>query len=303
MGYITPADVGVSDNRAAHVARGSAEPGTDYMTAYGTDLRAPGWGRVIGVDRSPDGPEGRRLTFLMDNGEVIDWIHLSQIMTNVNEPIAPGLKGLALSGGSGWGRDRYYDPHVHVTRRARIGLPYRQTLDFEDAIDRGGAPASAGPSASTPNATPILSEEDDMPINFRNPANGGITYTMVPGFSITAHINAFGSRLTNFVNTGVWPASESDQDRFNAGLRNLNSDHVSWMLGFYGFGRFNADTLPRTGTVYSDVIQSLMDSMGVAVAEAKATHGDTARIIDSITPGESGVKYDGQLWAHISQQG
>ncbi|MBQ9917347.1 MAG: hypothetical protein IJO71_09125 [Microbacterium sp.] len=160
------------------------------------------------------------------------------------------------------------------------------------------APASSGGSAPF---TPF--QEDDMPINFRNPANGGITYTMVPGFSITAHINAFGSRLTNYVNTGVWPATESDQDRFNAGLRNLNSDHVSWMLGFYGFGRFNANTLPRTGTVYSDVVQGLMDSMGVAVTEAKATHGDTARIIDSITPGQAGVKYDGQLWTHIAKSG
>lgn len=158
-------------------------------------------------------------------------------------------------------------------------------------------------ASTATQATINPSEEDpDMPVNFRNPANGGITYTMVPGFSITAHPNAFGSRLTNYINNGVWPASESNQDRYNAGLRDLNSDHVTWMLGFYGFGRFNATTLPTSGTVYSDVIQGLMDNLGVAVTEAKATHGDTARIIDSITPGKAGVKFDGQLWARIGKQ-
>lgn len=148
MTYCTPADVGISDNRQDHLNRGSAEPGTDYKTAYGTDLRAPGSGRVIGVDHSPNGPEGRRLTFLMDNGEVIDWIHLASISASPGQRIEWGQTGLARSGASGWGRDWYYGPHLHVTRRARVGLPYSQTLNFEDAL--GGAPAPA----ATPEPTP-----------------------------------------------------------------------------------------------------------------------------------------------------
>jgi peptidoglycan hydrolase-like protein with peptidoglycan-binding domain len=135
MGYITPADVRVSDNRAAHVARNSAEPGTDYMTAYGTDLRAPGSAVVIGADHSADGAEGRRLTFLMDNGEVIDWIHLSSIQVGLGTRVTGGQRGIALSGASGFGKDRHYGAPVHVTRRARRGLPFAQTLDFEAAID------------------------------------------------------------------------------------------------------------------------------------------------------------------------
>lgn len=162
MGYTTPADVGISDDRAAHLARDSAEPGTDYKTKYGTDLRAPGHGRVIGIDHSNDGPEGRRLTFLMDNGEVIDWIHLSKIMARFNDRIAPGQLGVALSGASGWGRDWYYGEHLHVTRRARIGLPYRTTLDFEAAIERA-RPAS---TASSPTPTNTITNPEEYPNMF-----------------------------------------------------------------------------------------------------------------------------------------
>lgn len=161
MSYCTPADVGISDDRAAHLARGSAEPGTDYKTAYGTDLRAPGGGRIIGVDHSPGGPEGRRLTFLMDNGEVIDWIHLSGISASPGQRVEWGQTGIARSGASGFGRDWYYGPHLHVTRRARVGLPYSQTLDFEDAL--GGAPAPAATPAPTPIATPNSEEETMKP--------------------------------------------------------------------------------------------------------------------------------------------
>ena len=176
MGYITPADVDISDDRAAHLARNSAEPGTDYKTAYGTDLRAPGAGRVIGIDPSPEGPEGRRVTFLMDNGEVIDWIHLSAITVSPNARVAAGQTGIARSGASGFGNDRYYGPHVHVTRRARLGLPYRQTLDFEDAIERA-RPAS-NPTPATPVSTTKQKEYPDMFYAIIKPQ--GSWYLIVP---------------------------------------------------------------------------------------------------------------------------
>lgn len=142
MGYITPADVVVSDTRAGHVKRGSKEPGTDYATAYGTDLRAPDDGVIIGVDPNPGGAEGRRITFLLNNGEVIDWLHLSKIMMKVGQKIGRGTKGIALSGASGFGKDWHYGPHVHVTRRARRGLPFSQTLDFQAVAEAAGGNSS-----------------------------------------------------------------------------------------------------------------------------------------------------------------
>lgn len=204
MGYLTPADVDVSDNRAAHVARGSKEPGTDYMTAYGTDLRAPGSGRVIGIDRSPDGPEGRRLTFLMDNGEVIDWIHLAQIMVGENTRISPGQKGLALSGGSGWGLDRYYEPHVHVTRRARLGLPYAQTLDFEDAIER---PRPTSTSTSNPVRNTNPKEYPDMFYAIIKPK--GSWYLIVPQGNAKPRAVILGA---NAIKGGDLPVIEFEWD-------------------------------------------------------------------------------------------
>lgn len=163
MTYCTPADVGVSDNWQDHLNRDSAEPGTDYKTAYGTDLRAPYGGTVIGVDHSPLGPEGRRLTFLLDNGEVIDWIHLAAIFVTLGGRVEWGMTGIALSGASGWGRDWWYGAHLHVTRRIRRGLTYRQTANFED-LAVAPRPASAPTPASIPEAEPasIPSEEDDM---------------------------------------------------------------------------------------------------------------------------------------------
>jgi hypothetical protein len=157
--YLTPADVAVSDNRQDHLDRDSAEPGTDYKTAYGTDLRAPFDGVVIGVDHDNGGAEGRRITFLLDNGEVIDWIHLSQILVSVGFRFRRGQRGLALSGASGFGRDWYYAPHVHVTRRTRRGLSYRQTVDFED-LTRDPTPAAN--TAQTPPIAQLLGSDHEM---------------------------------------------------------------------------------------------------------------------------------------------
>ncbi|QIG59054.1 endolysin [Microbacterium phage SadLad] len=148
MGYLAPANVPISDTRAGHIRRGSKEPGTDYATPYGTDLIAPGDGVILSVDPNPGGAEGRRISFLMDDtGEVIDWIHLSEIMMRAGQRIGRGTKGIAKSGASGFGKDWYYGPHVHVTRRARQGLPYSQTLDFQAAVEGGGGGGSAPASA------------------------------------------------------------------------------------------------------------------------------------------------------------
>lgn len=151
MGYVTPADVTVSDTRAGHIRRGSKEPGTDYATKYGTDLRAPEDGIIINVDPNNGGAEGRRISFEITSGEhkgeVIDWIHLSKIMMEVGQKIAKGTTGIALSGASGFGNDWHYGPHVHVTRRARRGLAYSDTLDFQAAVDGSSGGGSGSGSA------------------------------------------------------------------------------------------------------------------------------------------------------------
>jgi hypothetical protein len=135
MGYVTPADVGVSDNWQDHINRNSAEPGTDYMTEYGTDLRMPGDGVIARVDNNPGGAEGRRLQLYMDNGQVIDFIHGYWIHGSEGQRVSQGQTGIFISGASGWGEDYYYGAHVHVTLRADTGKPFKDTLDFEKYID------------------------------------------------------------------------------------------------------------------------------------------------------------------------
>lgn len=219
MNYITPADVGVSDNRATHVARGSAEPGTDYKTAYGTDLRAPGDGRVISVDRSPDGPEGRRLTFLMDNGEVIDWIHLDRIMADPNQRIGRAQTGLALSGGSGWGIDRYYASHVHVTRRARLGLPYTQTLDFEDAI------GDASPASTTQEEDDMFTQEDrDRMKNIETLLGSEQNATNDPGVGILHTAKAARDKATDAL------AAINNVEDITSDIRNYITDQTNGII-------------------------------------------------------------------------
>lgn len=135
MGYVTPADVGVSDNWQDHIDRGSAEPGTDYMTAFGTDLRMPGDGMIALADNNPAGAEGRRLQLYMDDGRVIDFIHGYWIHGNEGQRVSRGQTGIFISGASGWGEEYYYGAHVHVTLRANVGKPFKDTLNFELYLD------------------------------------------------------------------------------------------------------------------------------------------------------------------------
>lgn len=139
-GYITPADVGISDDRAAHVARKSLEPGTDFKTRYGTDLRMPADGTVVYVDNNPAGAEGRRLQINLDDGRVVDLIHLHRVNVRVGARVSRGQKGVCQSGASGYGKDNYYGPHVHVTLRARPGLPFSTTLDFMAFVGNADVP-------------------------------------------------------------------------------------------------------------------------------------------------------------------
>ncbi|MFD6699676.1 MULTISPECIES: peptidoglycan-binding protein [unclassified Microbacterium] len=137
MGYLTPADVPISENWFDHRARGSLEPGTDYGTAYGTPLRAPASGKVIGADWSTCGEAGRRLTMLLDDGRMVDWIHLSEIWVNVGDRFDRGAL-IAKSGASRRCLEWGVGPHVHVTLRADQWRPFADTLNFEDYVDGAG---------------------------------------------------------------------------------------------------------------------------------------------------------------------
>jgi murein DD-endopeptidase MepM/ murein hydrolase activator NlpD len=148
--YVTPADVSISSSWQDHKNRNppSKEPGTDFNTPYGTDIRMAESGVIVIVDNDNSGAEGRRLELIMDNGEVIDYLHCSKIMGVWNQRVTRGQTGIALSGASGNGSDHYYGPHVHVTRRTTPGLPYASSVDFMEAV---GSPAGGGDTPFNPN--------------------------------------------------------------------------------------------------------------------------------------------------------
>jgi murein DD-endopeptidase len=154
MGYVSPAGVVVTSTYWEHRNRNppSAEPGTDYATAYGSRFRMAGDGVVSVVDPSNGGGEGRRLSVDLDDGRRVSYIHLATLSAYVGQRVYRGEDAPATTGASGNGSDWWYGPHVHVTLHERPGLPYWDSIDFEAYID--------------PPEPPDDEEEDDM-------ANGG----------------------------------------------------------------------------------------------------------------------------------
>lgn len=119
-GYIWPADpavYGISDNFAAHVARGSAEPGVDVMTPVGAPLWAPGAGTIVDINTSPTTAMGRYVTLVTEAGDWFRFLHNSSIAVTVGQHVDQAQL-LAYTGGSGFGSDAYYGPHTHISFKA-----------------------------------------------------------------------------------------------------------------------------------------------------------------------------------------
>lgn len=241
MSYLAPAEVGISDNYAAHIARDSAEPGTDYKTAYGTDLRVPAKGKIIVADRSNEGAEGRRLSILLDDGRVVDWIHLASIQASVGDRVSRGQRGVAKSGASGFGKDRRYGPHVHVTLRARRGLPFEQTLNFENFLGT----QSAGARASGLSKSAVRGIQRAL-----NTLGHGLFVDGVLGAKTIAAIKAF-QRSQKLVVDGIWgPKTNAAYNRIvvsrraavRQGSRGALVKIVQRKLGLKQDGIFGRDT-------------------------------------------------------------
>jgi murein DD-endopeptidase len=107
----------------------SSEPGTDYATAYGTAVAAPGNGTVIEIKTSNSGAMGRYVAINLDDGRATRAIHLSRVDVKNGVRVTRG-QVIGLSGASGNGSDWYYGPHVHQTLwpGAYWAAP---TIDFE----------------------------------------------------------------------------------------------------------------------------------------------------------------------------
>lgn len=143
MAYVYPTAVhSVSDSFADHVARGSVNPGTDYMSAYGDLVVAVAAGTVTDASNDNGGGGGRTIHIDHDDGSGSDYLHLSDVVVSAGQWVGQGYT-LGYSGASGNGDDWYYGAHLHLSFRPNHSHGYGNNgnQDF-DAImaGQGGTP-------------------------------------------------------------------------------------------------------------------------------------------------------------------
>jgi hypothetical protein len=150
-----PCAAGVSrfGSFAEHLERNSSEPGVDYAAPYGTDILAAEAGEVTDIKRTNTDAMGRYVRISLDDGRTVRYLHLSEVLVDIRARVVRGSL-IGRSGGSGKGKDREYDPHVHTS--LWTGKAWASELvNFELHADSAfimGAAASLAPKV----------EDDDM---------------------------------------------------------------------------------------------------------------------------------------------
>lgn len=113
--YPTPARE-ISDSFNDHVARGSVNPGVDYVCSTGTPIYAVADGTVTVADNSNGGSGGRTIHINHDDGSGSDYLHLDSVQTAPGDWVRQGIT-IGYSGASGNGNDNEYGPHLHISFR------------------------------------------------------------------------------------------------------------------------------------------------------------------------------------------
>lgn len=114
--WIRPVQAGISDNFAAHQARRSVNPGTDYVLGVGTPVVALSDGTVGGTVTTISGAGGRMVFLDFPSGHKADYLHLSRVDVSPGQAVKQG-QVIGLSGASGKGSERGYGPHLHLSFR------------------------------------------------------------------------------------------------------------------------------------------------------------------------------------------
>lgn len=159
--YIRPCEQdGISDDFWDHVARGSVNPGLDYVCAWGDQAWASKTGTVASISNSIGGSGGRYILIAWDDGTESYYLHLSRIEVVRGQRVAQH-ENVAKTGASGFGSEFGYGAHLHFT--IRINGANVDPLPLVRSPDGAGW-ASAG-GASTPiEAAPkfTITEDDEM---------------------------------------------------------------------------------------------------------------------------------------------
>jgi murein DD-endopeptidase MepM/ murein hydrolase activator NlpD len=151
--FIRPVNAGISDNFAAHKARKSVNPGTDYVVGIGVPVVAVADGVVSGTTTTIKGAGGRMVWLDCANGYNFDYLHLSRVDVSPGQTVKQG-QVLGLSGASGLGKERGYGPHLHLS--ARVGGKHVNgagNFDYEAFLAGQGGNASAPAAPAAPAAS------------------------------------------------------------------------------------------------------------------------------------------------------
>ena len=147
--FIRPSKVNkisASFNDHKHRTPPSLNPGTDYAAPDDTPVVAPANARVIAVKRNTNGATGRYIVLDFGDDWVADIFHLSRVSVNVGDRVKKGER-IGLSGGSGFGSENGYAPHIHISVRDNgLMLTGLGNKDFESLV-----------SDEKPKATPAES--------------------------------------------------------------------------------------------------------------------------------------------------
>lgn len=134
--YIYPTNTTrVSDSFADHVARGSVNPGTDYVV-YRVPVYSVAAGVVTDADGNPSGSGGRMVHVDHDDGTGADYLHLDSLSVSRGDRVAQGQK-IGVSGNSGDPvGGGVYGYHLHLSFRRRHGSAYTRTdsVDFDQLM-------------------------------------------------------------------------------------------------------------------------------------------------------------------------
>lgn len=157
----------ISDNNAAHVARGSLG-GTDFKDPYGTPVHAQLDGYVAIVDNSPEGSGGRysRVTG-NDGGGSVESLHQSSVMASRGQGTNPETV-VGVSGASAYGSNYGTGgPHIH-----NHGVPMRNLEPYYWFLNGGSSPAggTSTPIDTTPAFT--ITEDEEMKLIWDNAKDG-----------------------------------------------------------------------------------------------------------------------------------
>ncbi|WP_223690118.1 M23 family metallopeptidase [Leifsonia poae] len=117
----------------------SVNPGMDYACAYGSVVVAAKAGVIRVADSTMGGSGGRLVYITHPDGDETQYLHLSRIDVTAGQTVTQGQQ-IALSGASGFGSDRYYGPHCHVSLYLHgVNVDFQKYVNITDSHGGGGS--------------------------------------------------------------------------------------------------------------------------------------------------------------------